>query len=142
VSLADRLARLEARRAAQRSAIAKRSLVPGPSPSYLAFVKLLNLERAEIDAADRAAMGKPLEEFGEPASPEPLTPEEEAMLASEPTYEGSEAGEEWFLNMLLDLRAGAGPDVIPAKLAGIDKAITEARKELQKGAPHEGESGK
>jgi hypothetical protein len=130
-SLGDRLDRLESRRARPASP------VPGMSEELRLFLKLMNNERAEIDRADREALGseagKDASDFGGglPES-EPLTLEEQAMLANEPRYEGESA----YLDLLIDLRTTAGEDVSSTKLKALDKAILHERK-LLKGAPHE-----
>jgi hypothetical protein len=99
------------------------------SPEYVLFLTLMNIERHEADMADREAMDKSADDFvfgDAPIEPSPLTPEEETMLANEPEY--SEAGEEWYLQMLIGLRVTAGEDVSPAKLEAIDLAIEYERK--------------
>jgi hypothetical protein len=124
-SIRDRLMRLESRR--------KPPSAPMPPQEVDEFVRAMNAERSRIEAADREALGhNPDFDFGDDP-PEPEPPREEA---DEPD-EGGLEGEDWYLNMLLDLRAGAGDDVSPTKLEAIDRAIEHERNELRR-ERHEG----
>ncbi len=110
--------------------------VPGPSPGYGLFLKLMNNARIEIDRADREALGSnPDFEFGgPPPEPEPLTEAEQRELDEEPVT----GGEGWYLDLLLELRAET-PDSHP-KAEILDTTIAQERRkqQQQKGRDNEG----
>jgi len=111
-SIRDRVGRLETEHAPPAG--------PGPSEDYDEYVRMMNRDRAAIDAADRAALD-PSERadltFGDGPETEPLV-----EAANEPERTGGD----FYFDMLLELRAEI-PDSHP-KAGILDTAIAAERK--------------